>query len=44
MSDQPSLLQGLAPLPQIDFAEFGEVEVKPLPRLQKLTGAFLGRP
>lgn len=43
MTDQPSLLHGLAPLPQVDFTAFGEVEVRPLPKMQRLTGAFLGR-
>ncbi|CAB3722200.1 2-oxo acid dehydrogenase subunit E2 [Paraburkholderia rhynchosiae] len=33
----------LPPWPQVDFAEFGEVEVKPVSRIQKLTGAFLSR-
>lgn len=37
------LIEGLAPLPQVDFSEFGEVEVQPLSRYQALTGAFLGR-
>jgi pyruvate dehydrogenase E2 component (dihydrolipoamide acetyltransferase) len=37
------VLGRLAPLPDLDFNEFGEVEVKPLARIQKLTGAFLGR-
>ena len=43
MPDVPSLLAALAPLPEADFSEFGEVEVKPLSRIQQLTGAFLGR-
>jgi pyruvate dehydrogenase E2 component (dihydrolipoamide acetyltransferase) len=38
-----NLLEGLAPWPQVDFAEFGEVEVRKLSRIQKLVGAFLGR-
>ncbi|REG58462.1 pyruvate dehydrogenase E2 component (dihydrolipoamide acetyltransferase) [Paraburkholderia sp. BL6669N2] len=33
----------LPPWPQVDFTEFGEVEVKPVSRIQKLTGAFLSR-
>lgn len=40
MSD---LLQGLAPWPRADFAEFGEVEIRKLGKIQKLIGAFLGR-
>jgi pyruvate dehydrogenase E2 component (dihydrolipoamide acetyltransferase) len=36
-------LARLAPFPDVDFSEFGEVEVTPLSRIQKLTGAFLGR-
>jgi pyruvate dehydrogenase E2 component (dihydrolipoamide acetyltransferase) len=38
-----NLLEGLAPWPQIDFSEFGKVEVKRLSRIQKLVGSFLGR-
>jgi pyruvate/2-oxoglutarate dehydrogenase complex dihydrolipoamide acyltransferase (E2) component len=37
------LLEALAPWPQVDFSEFGEVEVRKLSRIQKLVGAFLGR-
>jgi pyruvate dehydrogenase E2 component (dihydrolipoamide acetyltransferase) len=33
----------LAPWPQIDFAAFGEVEVRPLSRIQKLVGTYLAR-
>lgn len=29
--------------PQVDFASFGEVESKPLSRIQKLTGGYLTR-
>ncbi|MFN3472541.1 MAG: 2-oxo acid dehydrogenase subunit E2 [Blastomonas sp.] len=36
-------IAALPPFPDIDFSEFGEVEVKPLSRIQKLTGAFLSR-
>ena len=43
MSDVPSLLDGLAPWPQVDFNEFGDVEVKPINRIQQLTAKFLGR-
>ncbi len=43
MADVASLLAGLAPLPDVDFAEFGEIETSRLPRIQQLTGAFLGR-
>ncbi|SNC62761.1 pyruvate dehydrogenase E2 component (dihydrolipoamide acetyltransferase) [Marinobacter sp. es.048] len=31
------------PLPDMDFSEFGEVDQVPLPRIQKLTSAFLSR-
>jgi pyruvate dehydrogenase E2 component (dihydrolipoamide acetyltransferase) len=41
--DVPSLLAALAPLPEADFSEFGEIEIRPLSRIQQLTGAFLGR-
>lgn len=43
MTDVPSVLASLAPLPEIDFSEFGEVEVTRLPRIQKLTASFLAR-
>lgn len=33
----------IAPWPQIDFAQFGTVEVKPLSNIQKLVGQYLGR-
>jgi pyruvate dehydrogenase E2 component (dihydrolipoamide acetyltransferase) len=34
---------GLPPWPQVDFAAFGAVEVKPLSRIQQLTAGFLTR-
>ena len=37
------LLAGAAPWPIVDFSEFGEVEVRKLSKIQKLTGAFLSR-
>lgn len=40
MSD---LLSGLAPWPLVDFAAFGEVETKPVGKIQRLVGSFLGR-
>ena len=40
MSD---LLQGLAPWPTGDFSVFGEVEQRPLSKIQKFVAAFLGR-
>lgn len=43
MRDVPSIMAGLAPLPDADFTEFGTVEIAPLSKIQKLTGAFLGR-
>ena len=33
----------LPPWPQVDFAAFGEVESKPLSRIQKLTASYLTR-
>jgi pyruvate dehydrogenase E2 component (dihydrolipoamide acetyltransferase) len=33
----------LAPWPQVDFAAFGPVQVKPLSRIQKLVGSYLSR-
>jgi len=43
MADVPTLLASLAPIPDIDHAEFGEVEVHKVPRIQAFTGTFLGR-
>ncbi|MCB5945653.1 2-oxo acid dehydrogenase subunit E2 [Acidocella sp. KAb 2-4] len=43
MVDVPTYLASLAPLPEADFSEFGEVEIQPISRIQQLTGAFLGR-
>lgn len=40
MSD---LLAGLAPWPTGDFSAFGEVEQRPLSKIQKFVAAFLGR-
>jgi len=34
---------GVAPMPEIDFSEFGEVETKPLTKINKLTGQNLHR-
>jgi pyruvate dehydrogenase E2 component (dihydrolipoamide acetyltransferase) len=33
----------LPPWPDVDFAKFGPVETKPLPRIQKLSGPYLHR-
>lgn len=33
----------LAPWPQVDFASYGEVDVKPISRIQKLVGSYLAR-
>ena len=33
----------LPPWPAVDFAAFGEVEVKPLPRMRKIAAGFLAR-
>ena len=38
-----ALLDGLAPWPKVDFAEFGETEPRKLSKVQRLVGAFLGR-
>lgn len=40
MSD---LLSGLAPWPTGDFSVFGEVETRPLSKIQKFVASFLGR-
>lgn len=34
---------GVAPMPEIDFSQWGEVESKPLTKINKLTGEFLHR-
>ncbi len=34
---------GVEPMPEIDFSQFGEIEVKPLSKINKLTGKFLHR-
>ena len=33
----------LIPWPKVDFAKFGEIETKPLTRIQKISGANLAR-
>jgi len=34
---------GVEPMPEIDFSQFGEVEIQPLSKINKLTGKFLHR-
>ncbi|WP_293368504.1 dihydrolipoyllysine-residue acetyltransferase [Nevskia sp.] len=34
---------GIPPIPAVDFAQFGEIEVKPLARIRKLSAAHLHR-
>jgi len=34
---------GVAPMPEIDFSQWGEIESKPLSKINKLTGQFLHR-
>lgn len=34
---------GVAPMPEIDFSQWGEIEAKPLTKINKLTGQFLHR-
>ena len=34
---------GVAPMPEIDFSQWGEVESKPLSKINKLTGQYLHR-
>ena len=41
MSDPNDL--NLAPWPQDDFSAYGEVDVQPISRIQRLVGSFLGR-
>jgi len=40
---QPAGGLGVAPMPEIDFSKWGEVDVKPLTKINKLTGQFLHR-
>jgi pyruvate dehydrogenase E2 component (dihydrolipoamide acetyltransferase) len=41
--DLDALVSSLAPWPDVDFSEFGDVEIRKLSRIQRLTGQFLGR-
>ncbi len=34
---------GVAPMPEIDFSQWGEIETRPLTKINKLTGQFLHR-
>jgi pyruvate dehydrogenase E2 component (dihydrolipoamide acetyltransferase) len=34
---------GVEPMPEIDFSQFGQIDVQPLTRINKLTGKFLHR-
>lgn len=44
MSDtRRNFADDLPPWPAVDFAAFGEVEVKPLPRMRKIAAGFLAR-
>jgi pyruvate dehydrogenase E2 component (dihydrolipoamide acetyltransferase) len=44
VSDAPrTFADALPPWPAVDFAAFGEVEVKPLPRMRKIAAGFLAR-
>jgi pyruvate dehydrogenase E2 component (dihydrolipoamide acetyltransferase) len=43
MTESSGLLSNLPAWPEVDFAEFGEIEIKPLRRIQQLTAKFLGR-
>lgn len=45
VAEQPSATFGsdLPPWPKIDFSEFGEVETRPLSRVQKLTSQYMAR-
>ena len=42
-SAQPSAFAGMPPWPKLDFAQYGEVERKPLSRIKKLSGPNLHR-
>lgn len=43
MTEQGAIGAGLPPWPEPDFTEFGEVDVKPLNRVQRLTAAYMHR-
>jgi pyruvate dehydrogenase E2 component (dihydrolipoamide acetyltransferase) len=43
MTSVSNLLSSLAAIPEYDFSEFGDVEIKPLSKIQRITGAVLGR-
>jgi pyruvate dehydrogenase E2 component (dihydrolipoamide acetyltransferase) len=44
VNDKPrNFADDLPPWPVVDFAAFGEVEVKPLPRMRKIAAGFLAR-
>jgi pyruvate dehydrogenase E2 component (dihydrolipoyllysine-residue acetyltransferase) len=34
---------GVEPMPEIDYSQFGDIEIQPLTRINKLTGKFLHR-
>ena len=39
----PAGTMGIPPMPPVDFAKFGEIEIQPLARIKKLSGANLHR-
>jgi len=39
----PAGAMGIPPMPPVDFAKFGEIEIQPLSRIKKLSGANLHR-
>jgi len=41
LAGSPGAGSGLPSLPEVDFAKFGEIEVKPLSRIQKISGPRL---
>ena len=43
MPSVQNIIERLAPIPEVDHAAFGEIEIQKLSRIQLLTGAFLGR-
>jgi pyruvate dehydrogenase E2 component (dihydrolipoamide acetyltransferase) len=42
-SAQPSAFAGMPPWPKLDFAQYGEIERKPLSRIKKISGPSLHR-
>jgi hypothetical protein len=42
-TDSRSPFAALPPWPDVSFAEFGEVEIKPIHRIQRVVGSIIAR-